>query len=486
MRETENIRQIIPSFLMDLTTYMGHSVQIPQNIDQIGFQIHRFAKLTPARLTLAVLHVILLKTFDRSEPMDCLFKNAQVYRAGKLVLSDVRVSGGRVVSPEASGTPERVFNCMGLVLLPGFADVHVHLREPGFSYKETVKTGSMAAARGGYTTVCAMPNLNPAPDCRENLEQELEIIRRDAVIRVIPYGTISEGRRGERLADMEAMSPFIAGFSDDGSGVQNDDLMRSAMLEAKRLGKLIAAHCEDNRLLRGGYIHDGVYAKTHGHRGICSESEWGQIARDLALVRETGCAYHVCHISTKESVALIRQAKAEGLDVTCETAPHYLLLDENDLQEDGRFKMNPPLRSAEDRFALLAGIQDGTVDMIATDHAPHSAEEKTRGLADSAMGIVGLETAFSLLYTGLVKTGIIPFSRLMELLHDAPCRRFGFQSDADFTLFDLNERYRIDPAEFISMGKSTPFAGKEVYGRCRMTLCAGEIAWSDCTLEGRN
>ena len=270
--------------------------------------------------------------------MDCLFKNAQVYHAGKLVPEDVRISGGRVVSSEAPGTPDRIYNCMGLVLLPGFADVHVHLREPGFSYKETIRTGSLAAARGGYTAVCAMPNLNPAPDCREHLDRELAIIRRDAAIRVSPYGTISEGRRGERLADLEDMSPFVAGFSDDGSGVQNDGLMRSAMLEAKRLGKIIAAHCEDNRLLHGGYIHDGVYARAHGHRGICSESEWGQIARDLALVRETGCAYHVCHISTKESVALIRQAKAEGLDVSCETGPHYLLLDENDLQEDGRFQ----------------------------------------------------------------------------------------------------------------------------------------------------
>ena len=418
--------------------------------------------------------------------MDCLFQNALVYRAGKLIPEDVRIQGGRVVSSQASGTPDRIFNCMGLVLLPGFADVHVHLREPGFSYKETIKTGSLAAARGGYTTVCAMPNLNPAPDSMENLEKELEIIRRDAVIRVIPYGTISEGRRGERLAELAAMAPDVAGFSDDGSGVQNDDLMRAAMLEAKRLGKIIAAHCEDNRLLRGGYIHDGLYAKAHGHRGICSESEWGQIARDLALVRETGCAYHVCHISARESVALIRLAKAEGLDVSCETAPHYLLLDESDLQEDGRFKMNPPLRSAEDRAALLAGIQDGTIDMIATDHAPHSAEEKARGLKDSAMGIVGIETAFPLLYTGLVNTGIISFARLMELLHDAPCRRFGFQSEADFTLFDLNERYRIDPADFISMGKSTPFAGREVFGRCRMTLCAGEIVWSDGTSEGRN
>ncbi|MBR4132214.1 MAG: dihydroorotase [Oscillospiraceae bacterium] len=418
--------------------------------------------------------------------MDCLFRNAQVFRGGKLFPEDVRIRDGRIVSVGMPGSPDRMFDCRGLVLLPGFADVHVHLREPGFSYKETIRTGSLAAARGGYTTVCAMPNLDPAPDSPEHLRQELDIIRRDACIRVIPYGTITQGRKGECLADLEAMAPDVAGFSDDGSGVQNDEVMLAAMLETKRLGKIIAAHCEDNALLRCGYIHDGAYARDHGHRGICSESEWGQIARDLELVRKTGCAYHVCHISTMESVELIRNAKREGLDVSCETAPHYLLLDENDMQEDGRFKMNPPLRSAEDRAALLAGIQDGTIDMIATDHAPHSAEEKSRGLQGSAMGIVGLETAFPLLYTGLVRTGIIPFARLMELLHDAPLRRFGLEeNDADFTLFDLKESYQIDPSEFVSMGKSTPFAGWVVYGRCRMTVCAGEIAWTDGTWEGR-
>ena len=419
--------------------------------------------------------------------MDCLFRNAQVFRGGKLFPEDVRIRDGRIVPVGTEGSPDRVFNCRGSVLLPGFADVHVHLREPGFSYKETIKTGSLAAARGGYTTVCAMPNLDPAPDNLEHLKAELDIIRRDACIRVIPYGTITEGRRGERLAGLAAMAPNVAGFSDDGSGVQNDEMMLAAMREAKRLGKLIAAHCEDNTLLRGGYIHDGAYAKAHSHRGICSESEWGQIARDLELVRKTGCAYHVCHISTKQSVDLIRCAKREGLDVSCETAPHYLLLDENDLQEDGRFKMNPPLRTAEDKAALLEGIQDGTIDVIATDHAPHSAEEKSKGLQGSAMGIVGLETAFPLLYTYLVKPGVISFARLLELLHDAPLRRFDLESDqTDFTLFDLNEQYTIDPHEFVSMGNSTPFSGWEVYGRCRMTVCAGEIAWTDGTLEGRN
>ena len=423
--------------------------------------------------------------------MDYLFANAGIFLGGSVKVGSVRVREGRIIPVKASGNPDQVFDCIGILLLPGFADVHVHLREPGFSYKETISSGALAGARGGYTTVCAMPNLNPAPDCAAHLEQELAIIRRDAKIRVIPYGTISVGRAGERLSAMEEMSPHVAGFSDDGSGVQNDEIMLAAMAKAKSLGKVIAAHCEDNRLLHGGYIHDGRYASQHGHRGICSESEWGQIARDLALVRKTGCAYHVCHISTRQSVELIRRAKAEGLDVTCETAPHYLLLCEDDLREEGRFKMNPPLRSREDLQALIEGVQDGTVDMIATDHAPHTAAEKARPFPKSAMGVVGLETAFPLLYTGLVLPGIISFARLIELLHDAPCRRFGLDGGiepgdrADLTVFDMNASYRIDPREFVSMGKSTPFEGRLVRGRCRMTVSAGEIAWTDGTLEGR-
>ena len=374
------------------------------------------------------------------------------------------------------------------IVLPGFVDVHVHLREPGFSYKETIRTGTLAAARGGYTTVCTMPNLDPVPDSPEHLQAQLDLIARDSCIRVLPYGAITVGQQGQALADMAALAPCVAAFSDDGRGVQSDSLMRQAMLEAKRLNKLIVAHCEDNTLLRGGYIHDGSYARLHGHRGICSESEWGQIRRDLALVRETGCAYHVCHVSTKESVALLRRAKAEGLDVTCETAPHYLLLDESMLQEDGRFKMNPPLREKADREALLEAVQDGTIDMIATDHAPHSAEEKGRGLAGSAMGIVGLETAFPLLYTYLVKPGTLSFPRLMELLHSAPCRRFGIPErptegeNASFTVFDLHTPYTVDPASFLSKGRATPFAGWQVQGRCVLTVSDGRIAWSDGTL----
>ena len=405
-----------------------------------------------------------------------VLNNAQVFRNGVFSRNRVSVSLGGGVSPEASPV---CADASSFVILPGFVDVHVHLREPGFSYKETIRTGTLAAAHGGYTAVCAMPNLNPVPDSLETLRPELDAIEKDAVVRVLPYGAITKGEKGEELADLEAMAPYVAAFSDDGKGVQDREMMRRAMLEAKRLGKLIVAHCEDNSLLRGGYIHDGAYAKAHGHRGICSESEWRPIQRDLELVRETGCGYHVCHISTKESVALIRKAKAEGLNVTCETGPHYLLLDDSMLEEDGRFKMNPPIRDKSDREALLEGLADGTIDMIATDHAPHSPEEKSRGLEKSAMGIVGLETAFPLVYTGLVKTGIISMNRLMELLHDNPCRRFGIPQDTGFTVFDLNSAYQIDPADFLSAGKATPFTGWNVEGRCLLTSTGETIAWYD-------
>ena len=369
------------------------------------------------------------------------------------------------------------FNSPDFVIFPGFCDVHVHFREPGFSYKETIATGSRAAARGGYTAVCTMPNLNPVPDSADHLQQQLAIIGQDACIHVYPYGAITVGEKGETLADLEAMAPNVAGFSDDGRGVQSDDRMRQAMLRAKALGKPIVAHCEVNSLLRGGYIHDGAYAKAHNHRGICSESEWGQIARDLELVKETGCAYHVCHISTKESVDLIRRAKAESLDVTCETGPHYLVMDDSDLQEDGRFKMNPPLRGEEDREALVAGILDGTIDMIATDHAPHSAEEKSRGLEKSAFGVVGIETAFPILYTYLVKPGILTLEKLVELLCVNPRKRFCLPLGEDYTVWDLNAEYDIDPKDFLSMGKATPFTGWHVYGKCMATVCGGKIVY---------
>ena len=365
-----------------------------------------------------------------------------------------------------------------LVLFPGFLDVHVHFREPGFSYKETIRTGSMAAARGGYTAVCAMPNLNPVPDSLENLQPQLDLIARDAVIPVYPYGAITLGERGEELADMEAMAPYIIAFSDDGKGVQSESMMRSAMERAKKLGKMIVAHCEDNSLLKGGYIHDGVYAAAHGHRGICSESEWGPIARDLKLAKETGCAYHVCHISCKESVDIIRKAKAEGVDVTCETGPHYLLLCDEDLREEGRFKMNPPIRDKADREALLEGLLDGTIDCIATDHAPHSAEEKARGLEKSAFGIVGLETAFPLLYTYLVRTGKVSLDLLVDRLVCRPRARFGIPLKEDeYSLWDLSEEYEIRPEEFLSLGKATPFEGWKVQGRCMKTVYQGNTVY---------
>ena len=365
------------------------------------------------------------------------------------------------------------------VILPGFCDVHVHLREPGYSYKETIESGTRSAARGGYTAVCSMPNLKPAPDCPKNLSQQERLIDEGAVIHVYPYGTITKGQEGSELSDMAAMAERVCAFSDDGRGVQSDDMMRSAMIKAKALGKIIAAHCEDNSLLHGGYIHDGEYAKAHGHRGICSESEYGQIARDIELVRETGCAYHVCHISCRESVELIRRAKAEGLDVTCETAPHYLVMTDADLKEEGRFKMNPPLRSENDRRALIEGICDGTVDMIATDHAPHSEEEKSRGLEGSAFGIVGLETAFPVLYTELVKNGIITLDRLVQLLSVNPRKRFGLPTGNDFSVWELDTEYEINPNEFLSMGRATPFTDKKVFGRNLLTVCDGKIAFEE-------
>ena len=370
------------------------------------------------------------------------------------------------------------FDSSEYVIFPGFCDVHVHFREPGFSYKETIATGSRAAARGGYTAVCTMPNLNPVPDSVEHLEVQRRLIEETACIHVYPYGAITIGEQGEALSDLEGMAPDVVGFSDDGRGVQSDDMMRQAMLRAKALGKPIVAHCEVNSLLRGGYIHDGDYAKAHGHRGICSESEWGQIARDLQLVKETGCAYHVCHVSAKESVALIRKAKAEGLDVTCETGPHYLVMDDSDLQEDGRFKMNPPLRGKEDREALIQGILDGTIDMIATDHAPHSAEEKSRGLEKSAFGIVGIETAFPILYTCLVKPGILSLNKLLELLCVNPRRRFGLPLGTDYSIWDLNAAYPIDPKDFLSKGRATPFAGWKVNGKCIATICDGKLVYA--------
>lgn len=418
--------------------------------------------------------------------MDFILKGGKAYVDGKFMKQDILVSNGRIaaVSNCLFLNYAQIIDCENMNILPGLADVHVHLREPGFSYKETIKTGTEACAHGGYTLVCSMPNLNPAPDSLDNLKVQLDIIEKDAVIDVRPYGTITVGEKGEELSDMEAMAEYVAGFSDDGRGVQSEELMRQAMLKAKALGKMIVAHCEDNSLLNGGYIHDGEYARQHGHKGICSESEYGPIARDLKLVEETGCSYHVCHISTKESVDIIRKAKARGVDVTCETAPHYLVLSDKDLQENARFKMNPPLRGEEDRKALVEGILDGTIDMIATDHAPHSAEEKSKGLKDSMMGVVGIETAFSVMYTNFVKKGLMSLEKLVEIMSVNPCNRFGFANGikvgekANLTVFDLNEKYSVNPEEFLSKGRSTPFEGMELSAKCVLTVADGEIVYS--------
>ncbi len=406
------------------------------------------------------------------------FKAKAIYKNGCLSSLPLVADNGIIVSSdELQGD---IISFDGMYIFPGFADVHVHLREPGFSYKETIKTGTLASAHGGYTAVCSMPNLNPVPDSVENLRQQLDIIEKDACIHVYPYGSITVGQMGEELSDMDGMAKDIIAFSDDGRGVQSDEMMEEAMLKAKALGKMIVAHCEVNDLLKGGYIHDGEYAKAHGHRGICSESEYKQIERDLKLVEKTGCSYHVCHISTKESVDIIRQAKAKGLDVTCETGPHYLILDDSNLQEHGRFKMNPPLRGEADRLALIEGIKDGTIDMIATDHAPHSAEEKGRGLEKSMMGVVGIETAFPLMYTYFVETGVITLEKLIELMSINPRKRFGIGGgtdegqSADFTVVDLDAEYTINPDEFYSMGKATPFEGYKVKGKIMHTYIGGK------------
>ena len=424
--------------------------------------------------------------------MRYLLQNAQIFSSGGVFRAvDVLLSGGRIVSigDRISCHADAVsMDLHKAVLFPGFVDVHVHLREPGFSYKETIRTGTLAAAHGGFAHVAAMPNLDPVPDCAAALAVQRAIIEKDALVHVHPYGAVSVGEKGERLADLEGLAPGVIAFSDDGRGVQSESLMREAMMQCRRLGKILAAHCEDNSLLHGGYIHDGAYACAHGHRGICSESEWGPIARDLKLAEQTGCAYHVCHVSTKESVALIRAAKRRGVDVTCETAPHYLTFTDEDLQEDGRFKMNPPLRAREDRDALIEGLLDGTIDMLVTDHAPHSREEKARGLEKSAMGVVGLETSFAASYTALVQTGILPLEKLVDLMHGAPMRRFGCGTElaegqpADLTAFDLTKTYTVDPETFLTMGRATPFAGRALTGVCKLTMIGGEPVWKEETL----
>lgn len=420
--------------------------------------------------------------------MRILLKNALVYQDGMFPETDVLIVDG-IVSNIASELPvdgcERVFDCSDMYIFPGLADVHVHLREPGFSYKETIASGTLAGAAGGFTALCAMPNLSPAPDCEAHLQEELDIIRRTACVPVYPYACLTSGGTGRgELVDFKVLSNNCVAFSDDGKGIQSEELMRNIMLAVRETGKCIAAHCEDESLLYGGYIHDGAYAHEHGHKGICSESEWGPIERDLKLIRETGCDYHVCHISAKESVELLRMAKAEGLPVSGETAPHYLLLCDADLQEDGRYKMNPPLRSAEDRAALLEGVRDGTIDILATDHAPHSAEEKSKGLSDSSFGIVGLETALSANWTALVAPGLISPERLVELMSVNPRKRFGLPaasikvgSNADLCVFDPREMHEVDPEKFLSMGHATPFSGMQLYGQVMLTIYGDRIVF---------
>lgn len=415
-----------------------------------------------------------------------VLKGGRVFSGGKSFEADVVVCGDRIaeVTPEAAILPgDKVVDCRGRWVTAGLVDLHVHLREPGFSSKETIATGTAAAAHGGFTTVCAMPNLEPAPDSLENLRRETEIIERDAVVKVLPYATITRRRAGREIVDFAALRPYVAAFSDDGSGVQDDGMMLAAMRAAAANDCIIAAHCEVNSLLHGGYIHDGAYAAAHGHKGISSESEWRQIERDIKLAEQTGCRYHVCHISTKESVALIRDAKRSGVRITCETGPHYLTMCDADLREEGRFKMNPPIRSAADRNALIEGVQDGTIDVIATDHAPHTAEEKSRGLAGSAMGVVGLETSFAVIYTKLVMAGIISPERMIELMAEAPRRIFTIGGGlaagekADIAVFDLDNEFTVDPATFLSKGRSTPFEGWRLHGQTILTLVDGRTAY---------
>lgn len=414
-----------------------------------------------------------------------ILKNGHIIGGG---VEDIVIVDG-VIAERGSNIEARpedvMIDATGLKVAPAFVDVHVHLREPGYGYKERIATGTMAAARGGYTTVCSMPNLNPVPDSVENLKVQQDIIDRDAKIEVLPYAAITLGRKGEELVDVAALHDKVCAFSDDGSGVQVDGMMERAMSEAVKHDALIAAHCEVEELLKGGYIHDGEYARQHNHKGICSESEWEQVKRDIEIAEKLGCRYHVCHISTKETVELVRQAKARGVKVTCETGPHYLIFTDMDLEEDARWKMNPPLRSAGDRAALIEGIKDGTIDMIATDHAPHSIEEKSRGLKDSAMGIVGLETAFAALNTHLVKKGIISLEHLVKIMSINPRKVFRIEGGlnigdrADIVLLDTEREWVVDSEKFYSMGKISMFVGRQMVGDVAMTIHRGNVVYEN-------
>ncbi len=417
--------------------------------------------------------------------MNCLLKNGTVYCDGKFVKADLAILNGKVSFSSPQDSTLKTIDCLNKYIFPGFVDVHTHLREPGFSYKETVKTGTKAAAKWGYSAIFSMPNLKPVPDSAEHLKVQQDIIDKDAMVPVYPYGSITKDQMGKEISDLEQMANGVIAFSDDGRGVQNADIMKEAMLRAKALNKHIVAHCEVNELLKGGYIHDGEYAKTHGHKGICSASEFEQIARDVELVKQTGVKYHVCHVSAKESVEIIRKAKLDGVDITAETAPHYLVFSDKDLKEDGSFKMNPPIRGEEDRKALIEGIKDGTLDMLATDHAPHSKEEKDKGLAGSINGIVGLETAFPITYTYLVKSGIISLEKLVEIMSVNASNRFELDIEikegktANLCVYDLENEYEVNPAEFESLGKCTPFKGMKVFGKCLLNFVNGKKVWEE-------
>ena len=415
-----------------------------------------------------------------------LITGAKVWCEGGFATCDVLVEEGRLVRIADNIAPiegVRVVEAAGKYLLPALVDMHVHLREPGYSYKETIASGTAAAAKGGFSMVCPMPNLNPAPDTLAHLKEQLSIVERDAVIGVMPYATITTARKGNECVDYEALAPYVAGFSDDGTGVQSEEVMERAMNGIAPTGKILAAHCEVESLLNGGYIHDGEWCKAHNHKGICSESEWGEVKRDIELAEKTGCRLHICHISTKESVELIREGKKRGVRVTCETAPHYLALCDEDMREEGRFKMNPPLRSRADMEALREGVADGTIDVIATDHAPHSAEEKSKGLEKSAMGVVGIETSLAATYTFMVGGGVISLERLVEIMSLTPRRLLGIGGGIvlgemlDATLVDLNKEFCVEPAKFLSMGKSTPFEGMRLRGEVLMTIANGRLAY---------
>ncbi|MBQ7216650.1 MAG: dihydroorotase [Synergistaceae bacterium] len=411
-----------------------------------------------------------------------LFRNVLAFTREGIRKIDVMLDGGKLYT-DFAGSPDRITDLEGLYMFPGFADVHVHFREPGFSYKETIKTGSYAAAHGGYTAVCTMPNLKPAPSTLPDLQQELDIINRDSIIHVYPVGavTMTQSGRGE-LSHIEEIAPYVCAFSDDGKGIQSGELMREAMKRIADTGKFITAHCEvESELKPGGCIHDGEYASKHGHTGINSASEFLEVRRDIELAEGIGCAFHVCHVSAKESVDLIRTAKHNGAKVTAETAPHYLIFTDMDLQESGNWKMNPPIRSEDDRAELLRGIADGTIDCIITDHAPHSEAEKSRGLDGSAFGVVGLETCFAAMYTHVVREGVISLERLLEMLCVNPRKIFALPGpqyiedgcSADFVIIDLGRKWRVDPEKFLSMGKSTPFTGMELYGETAATYVDG-------------